>query len=265
MSAQKAGEGILRGLSLVLLLALLLLGSCPARAEDCGEECRSRVVAGALGGAAAKTGTDLIAVAEDQSLRAHEGTVYTGTRKGSGSTYTAGDTDVGSTTRDPALRGREKGTEIRTTHHVRSADPADLARVELAVQQRLHNTSRPAVPPGGVVPSTARVEGTADEIVDAIRIGATSTAHDLRTIPEKIATECASHAKVCSSLGRALTFGGAAIVGAAALVPDPTDILLVPWCDSGSVKCADGTSQCRNVGCSQNGGTTNLDHNSMGR
>jgi hypothetical protein len=251
MSAQDAGESILRGFSIMLFLALLLLGSCPARAEDCGEECKSRVVAGALGGAAAKTGTDLSAVAADQSLRTHEGTVYTGTRKGSGSTYTAGDTDVGSTTRDPAIRGRDKGTEIRTTHQIKSADPADLTRVELAVQQRLPNSSRPAVPPGGVVTSTARVEGAADEIVDALRRGATATAHDLRTIPEKIATECASHAKVCSSLGRALTVGGAAIIGAAALVPDPTDIVLVPWCDSGTVVCADGTSQCRNVGCKE--------------
>ena len=137
-------------------------------------------------GAAAKTGMDLTAAAEGGSFRTHEGTVYTGTRKGSGSTYSAGDTDVGSTTRDPAVRGREKGTEIRTTHSIKSAD---LTRVELAVQQRLQTTSRPAVPPGGVSPSTPRVEGAADEIIEAVRRGATSTVHDLRTLPEKVASE----------------------------------------------------------------------------
>ncbi len=235
-------------------MAFLAVGSCLARAEECEGDCRTRVLAGAAGGAATKTGMDLTAAAETASFRTHEGSVYTGVRKGDGSTYSAGDTDVGSTTRDPALRGREKGTEIRTTHQIKSADPADLTRVELAVQQRLQNTSRFAVPPGGAAPSTPRVDRAADEIVGAIRRGATSTAHDLRTLPEKIATECASHAKTCASLGRVLTVGGAAVVGAAALVPDPSDILLVPWCDTGSIQCADGTAQCRNVGCNQNGG-----------
>lgn len=248
------GSAVLRGIIITAVLAFLAAGSCVARAEDCEGDCPTRVLAGAAGGAAAKTGMDLKAVADVGAFRAHEGTVYTGVRKEDGSTFSAGDTDVGSTTRDPALRGREKGTEVRTTHHIKSADPADLTRVELAVQQRLQNTSRLAVPPGRVAPSTPRVEGTADEIVEAIRRGASSTTHDLRTLPEKIATECASHAKTCASLGRALTIGGAAVVGAAALVPDPTDMLLVPWCDTGSVKCADGTAQCRNVGCNQNGG-----------
>lgn len=255
MTAQEVGSSLLKGFALTAVLAFLAVGSCLARAEECESDCRTRVLAGAAGGAAAKTGMDLTAAAETASFRTHEGTVYTGVRNGSGSTYAAGDTDIGSTTRAPALRGQEKGTDIRTTHQIRSADPADLTRVERAVQQRLQNTSRLAVPPGGVVPSTPRVESAADEIVGAIRKGATSTAHDLRTLPEKIATECASHTKACASLGRALTIGGAAVVGAAALVPDPTDILLVPWCDTGSVKCADGTSQCRNVGCNQNGGT----------
>lgn len=249
------GAAVLRGVVITAILAFLTVGSCVARAEDCKEDCRTRVLAGAAGGAAAKTGTDLAAVAETAAFRPHEGTVYTGVRNGSGSTYSAGDTDIGSTTRAPALRGQEKGTEIRTTHQIKSADPADLTRVERAVQQRLDNTSRLAVPPGGVVPSTPRVDEAADEIVEAVRRGATSTAHDLRTVSEKIATECASHAKTCASLGRVLTIGGAAVVGAAALVPDPSDILLVPWCDTGSIKCADGTSQCRNVGCNQNGGT----------
>lgn len=254
MSAQEVGESILRGFAVMAVFVVLLVGSCVARAEDCGEECQARVLSSAAGGAAAKTGMDLTAAAEGGSFRTHEGSVYTGTRKGSGSTYSAGDTDVGSTTRDPAIRGREKGTEIRTTHHIKSADPADLTRVELAVQQRLQNTSRPAVPPGGAVPSTPRVEGAADEIIEAVRRGATSTVHDLRTLPEKVATECVSRAKTCASLGRALTAGGAMVVGAAVLLPDPTDMVLVPWCDSGTVKCADGTAQCRNVGCNQNGG-----------
>lgn len=246
---QNMGTAVLRGVTLTAILAFLAVGSCVARAEDCAEDCTTRVLTGAAGGAAIKTGTDLTAVAEGGTFRTHEGTVYTGTRKGSGSTYSAGDTDVGSTTRDPAVRGREKGTEIRTTHHVKSADPADLTRVELAVQQRLQNTSRLAVPPGGAVPTTPRVEGAADEIVEAIRRGAVSTVHDLRTASEKVLTECTTRPKSCTYLGRALTVGGAAVVGAAVMVPDPTDILLVPWCDSGTVKCADGTSQCRNVGC----------------
>lgn len=254
MTAQQVGNSLLKGFALTAVLAFLAVGSCLARAEECEGDCRTRVLAGAAGGAAAKTGMDLTAAAETASFRTQEGTVYTGVRNGGGSTYSAGDTDVGSTTRDPALRGREKGTEIRTTHHIKSADPADLTRVELAVQQKLPNSSRLAVPPGGAVPSTPRTESAADEIVEAVRRGATSTAHDLRTLPEKIVTECASHAKTCASLGRAFTVGGAMIVGAAALVPDPTDILLVPWCDSGTVKCADGTAQCRNVGCNQNGG-----------
>ena len=251
---QNMGTAVLRGVVITAILALMAVGSCVARAEDCGEDCQTRVLAGAAGGAAAKTGTDLTAVAEGGAFRTHEGSVYTGTRKGSGSTYSAGDTDVGSTTRDPAIRGREKGTEIRTTHHIKSADPADLTRVELAVQQRLQNTSRLAVPPGGAVPSTPRVDGAADEIVEAIRRGAASTVHDLRTASEKVLTECTARPKSCASLGRALTAGGVMVIGAAALVPDPTDMVLVPWCDSGTVKCADGTAQCRNVGCNQNGG-----------
>lgn len=254
MKAQEFGGTLLKGFALTVVLALLAFGSCVARAEDCEGDCPTRVLVGAAGGAAAKTGMDLTAAAETASFRTHEGTVYTGVRNGNGSTYSAGDTDVGSTTREPAVRGREKGTEIRTTHSIKSADPADLTRVELAVQQRLQNTSRLAVPPGGAAPSTPRTESAADEIVEAVRRGATSTSHDLRTLPEKIATECASHTKACASLGRVLTVGGAAAVGAAVLFPDPTDILLVPWCDTGSVKCLDGTSQCRNVGCNQNGG-----------
>ena len=248
------GSAVLRGIIITAVLAFLAAGSCVARAEDCEGDCPTRVLAGAAGGAAAKTGTDLAAVAETAAFRPHEGTVYTGVRNGSGSTYSAGDTDIGSTTRAPALRGQEKGTEIRTTHQIKSADPADLTRVERAVQQRLQNTSRLAVPPGGVVPSTPRVDEAADEIVEAVRRGATSTAHDLRTLPEKIATECASHAKTCGALSRVVTASGALVIGAAVMLPDPTDMLLVPWCDTGSVKCADGTAQCRNVGCNQNGG-----------
>lgn len=232
------------GVAAALLVYALFGRLCRADEGDT----KTRVVVSATGSILAVEGSHVVNTA-NSTISVYEGTVYTGTRKGGSSTYSPGDTDIGSTTRDAAVRGREKGTRIVTEHRVISVEHEDLTRVERGVQARVPNTSRPAVPPNGASLSTPATERAADDIVEAIRRGATSTAHDLRTIPQKFASECASHPKVCANAGKAMMAGGAALVAGALLIPDPTDIVLVEWCDNGHETCPDGTRQCRNLKC----------------
>ena len=230
------------------LLGALALGRFAFAEDSCGKDCQARVLAGAAGSTTATAGA-VISQVPDLVQPPYEGNVYTGTRKGSGSTYSVGDPDVGSTTRDPAIRGREKGTKIETSHRVISNDPDDLARVERALQNRVPNTSRPATVPGGRPLTTPRTAAAADDIAQALSRGATETVQDLRSLSGKAASACASHPNVCKNAGRALTAAGAAVVAGAMLIPDPSDIVLVDWCDAGTEVCPDGTRQCRNTKC----------------
>lgn len=244
------GRAHIFGIGMAVALLAYALFSSLCRADE-GDP-QTRVALGAAGSALVVEGSHVVTTA-NSTVPVYEGTVYTGTRKGGSSTYSPGDTDIGSTTRNAAVRGREKGTRIVTEHRVTSVDPADLTRVERGVQARVPNTSRPAVPPNGASMSTPATERAADDIVEAIRRGATSTAHDLRTIPQRVASECAARPKACANAGKAMMAGGAALVAGALLIPDPTDIVLVEWCDNGHETCPDGTRQCRNLKCAGHG------------